>query len=218
MEFSMSHILHLDSSPRSVGEASAQHSRSFSRTLSYEFVTAWKDTHPGDTVSYRDLENPSIPHITEAWIAAAYSPSADRTPELQAAIRFSDELIDELLAADFYVMGIPMYNFTVPSVFKAYLDQVVRPRRTFSIEASGLVGLLKHKKILVITSQGGIYRLGTPQGAYNFHEPYLRYVFEVIGITDVSFIYADALGMGDEARAKSLAAARVEIQSVRSAW
>lgn len=111
-----------------------------------------------------------------------------------------------------------MYNFTIPSVFKAYIDQVVRPRRTFDVEPNGLIGLLTHKKLLVITSQGGIYRPGTPQGAYNFHEPYLRYIFEVIGVTEVSFIYADALGMGDEVRDKSVAAARVEIQSVLSTW
>jgi FMN-dependent NADH-azoreductase len=206
----MSHILHLDSSPRA--------ERSISRTLSHEFIIDWRDAHPGDTVTYRDLGHPSIPHVTEPWIAAAYSQAADHTPELQAAIRFSDELIDELLAADFYVMGIPMYNFGVPSVFKAYLDQVVRPKRTFEIDPSGIIGLLTYKKLLVITSQGAIYRPGTPEGLHNFHEPYLRYIFEVIGVKDVSFIYADALGMGDEARNKSLVAARAEIKRAIATW
>ena len=111
----MSHILHLDSSPRT--------ERSVSRTLSHEFVTAWKEVHTNDTVTYRDLGHQSIPHVTEPWIAAAYSAPADSTPELQAAIRFSDELIDELLAADRYVMGIPLYNFSVPSVFKRPLQK-----------------------------------------------------------------------------------------------
>ena len=84
----MSHILHLDASPRA--------ERSISRTLSYEFLIAWKDAHSGDTVTYRDLGHQSIPPITEAWIAAAFSSPADRTPELQEALRLSDELIDEL--------------------------------------------------------------------------------------------------------------------------
>jgi FMN-dependent NADH-azoreductase len=204
----MSHILHLDSSPRA--------ERSFSRTLSHEFVTSWKEAHSGDTVTYRDLGHQAIPHVTEPWIAAAYSAPAEHTPELQAAMRFSDELIDELLAADRYVMGIPLYNFSVPSVFKAYLDQIVRPGRTFAMDANGYTGLVKNKKLLVVTAQGGSYRLGTPTGGYNFHEPYLRAIFGFIGITDVSFIYADGL-MGED-REKSVAAARAEMQTAISAW
>ncbi len=206
----MSHILHLDASPRA--------ERSLSRTLSHEFLTAWKDTHSGDTVTYRDLGHQSIPHVTEAWIAAAYSSPAEHTPELQAAIRLSDELVDEFLAADRYVMGLPMYNFSVPSVFKAYLDQIVRVGRTFAVDSSGYTGLVKDRKMLVVTAQGGSYRPGTPTEAYNFHEPYLRAIFGLIGITDISFIYADGLAMGDAAREKSVAAARAEIQSAIATW
>jgi FMN-dependent NADH-azoreductase len=206
----MSHILHLDSSPRA--------ERSVSRTLSHEFLTAWKEAHSGDTVTYRDLGHQSIPHVTEPWVAAAFSSPADYTPELQAAIRFSDELIDELLAADRYVMGIPVYNFNVPSVFKAYLDQIVRLGRTFAINANGYTGLVKNKKLLVFTAQGSSYGPGTPTRGYNFMEPYLRAIFGFMGMTDVSFINADGLTMGDEAREKSLAAARAEIQSMIATW
>jgi FMN-dependent NADH-azoreductase len=206
----MSHILHLDSSPRA--------ERSISRTLAHEFVTSWKESRPGDTFTYRDLGHQSIPHVTEPWIAAAFSSPTDHTPELQAAIRFSDDLIDELLAADRYVMSIPLYNFSVPSVFKAYLDQIVRPGRTFAVDANGYTGLVKDKKLLVVTAQGGIYRPGTPMADYNFHEPYLRAIFGLIGITDLSFIYADGLAMGDEAREKSVAAARAQIDSAISTW
>ena len=206
----MSHILHLDASPRA--------ERSISRTLSSEFMAGWKDTHPNDTVTYRDLGHQAIPHVTEAWIAAAFSSPADRTRELQEAIRLSDELIDELLAADSYVVGLPMYNFSVPSVFKAYLDQIVRVGRTFTVDSSGYTGLVKGKKMLVITAQGGSYRPGTPTAAYNFHEPYLRAIFGLIGITDISFIYVDGLAMGDAAREKSVAAAREEIQTAITTW
>jgi FMN-dependent NADH-azoreductase len=204
----MSHILHLDSSPRT--------ERSFSRILSHEFVTAWKQAHPGDTVTYRDLGHQAIPPVSEPWIAAAYSSPVDHTPELQTAIRLSDALIDELLVADRLVMGIPLYNFSVPGVFKLYIDQIVRAGRTFN--PNGYTGLVKNKKIMVITSQGGIYRPGTIGAANNFHEPYLRAIFGFIGIDDISFIYADGLEKGDEARLKSLAAARAEIQSVLSTW
>ena len=206
----MSHILHLDASPRG--------DRSLSRTLSSEFMSAWKDAHPNDTVTYRDLGHQSIPHVTEAWIAAAFSSPADHTPELQTAIRLSDRLIDELLAADRYVMGVPMYNLSVPSVFKAYLDQIVRVGRTFAVDSSGYTGLVKDRKMLVVTAQSGSYRPGTPTEAYNFHEPYLRAIFGLIGITDISFIYADGLAMGDEARERSVAAARAELQSAIATW
>lgn len=206
----MSHILHLDASPRV--------ERSISSALSDEFMTAWKDIHFSDTVTYRDLGHQSIPHVTEAWIAAAYSSPADHTPELQEAVRLSDELIDELLAADRYVVGLPMYNFSVPSVFKAYLDQIVRVGRTFAVDSSGYTGLVKDRKMLVVTAQGGSYRPGTPTEAYNFHEPYLRAIFGFIGITDISFIYADGLAMGDEARKQSVTAARAEIQSAIATW
>jgi len=206
----MSHILHLD--------ASARAERSISRTLSYEFITAWKDTHPNDTVTYRDLGHQNIPHVTESWIAAAFSNPADHTPELQAAIRLSDELIDELLAADRYVIGLPMYNFSVPSVFKAYIDQVVRAGRTFAVDENGYTGLVKDKKMLVVTAQGGNYRPDTPTAGYNFHEPYLRAIFGLIGITDISFIYADGLASGEAEREQSIAAARSAIQNAIGSW
>jgi FMN-dependent NADH-azoreductase len=115
-------------------------------------------------------------------------------------------------------MSIPLYNFNVPSVFKAYLDQIVRAGLTCAHDANGFTGLVKDKKILVITAQGGIYRPGTPMESYSFHEPYLRHIFGFIGITDVSFIYADGLSMGDQARDKSLAIARTEIQAAISTW
>ncbi|MCX7594467.1 MAG: NAD(P)H-dependent oxidoreductase, partial [Fischerella sp.] len=114
----MARLLHIDSSPR--GE------RSHSRRMTKEFVDAWKQSHPADVIIYRDVGRNPVAHIDEAWIAAAYTPLEQRTPQLQEAIRISDLLIDEFLAADLYVIGIPMYNFTIPSTFKAYIDQIVR--------------------------------------------------------------------------------------------
>lgn len=205
----MAHILHVDTSPRA--------ERSISRNLSHEFVTAWKAAHPNDTVTYRDLGHHPVPHVTEAWIAAAFSPPAEHTPELAEAIHISNELVDELLAADRYVFGVPLYNFSVPSTFKAYIDQIVRIGRTFLVDSNGFKGLVEGKKALVIISAGGSYRIGTPTGAYNFHEPYLQAIFGFIGITDVSFIYADGLS-GNEGPEKALAGAQAEIQTTIASW
>lgn len=206
----MAHILHIDSSPRA--------ERSVSRTLSKEFIAAWKASHPDDTVTYRDLGHHPVPHVNEPWIAAAFTPPTEHSPELTEAIRLSDELVDELLAADRYVFGVPMYNFNVPSTFKAYIDQIVRVGRTFAVDATGYTGLATGKKLLVITSQGATFRPGTPTAAYNFHEPYLRTIFGFIGITDVTFIYADGLNLGDEVREKSLTEAQASIESAIASW
>lgn len=162
----MTRILHVDASPRA--------ERSVSRTLSQEFIAAWKAAHPDDTLTYRDLGHESVPHVNEPWIAAAFTAPTEHSPELAEAIRLSDELIDEFLAADRYVFGVPMYNLSVPSVVKAYIDQIVRVGRTFTVDSTGYAGLVKDKKMLVVTAQGGSYRPGTPTAAYNFHEPYLR--------------------------------------------
>lgn len=206
----MAHILHVDSSPR--GE------RSYSRTLSYEFITSWKTAHPDDTVTYRDLGHNPVPHVDEPWIAAAFTPPEARTPELDKAIQLSDALVNEFLAADRYVFGVPMYNFNVPSTFKAYIDQIVRVNRTFAVENGGFKGLVEGKKILIVTARGGSFRPGTPMAAYDFQEPFLRAIFGFIGITDVNFIHADNLAAGDEACDQSIAESRAAIQEAVASW
>jgi FMN-dependent NADH-azoreductase len=202
-------ILHIDSSPR--GE------RSHSRELSKEFVTAWKAAHPEDAIAYRDLGHYPVPHVNEAWIAAAFSPPATHTPELTEAIRISDELVDEFLAADRYVFGVPMYNFNIPSTFKAYIDQIVRINRTVAMEAQGFRGLVEGKKAVIITARGGDFSATSPAVAYDFQEPYLRTIFGFIGITDIQFINANSLNEGD-ARTQSLAEARAAIQDAIAQW
>jgi FMN-dependent NADH-azoreductase len=202
----MTHILPLDSSPRG--------NRSISRTLTKEFINEWKQIYPGDRVTYRDVGSCPVPPIDESWIAASFSPPDQLTPELTAALNISDELIDELLAAELSVFGIPMYNYSVPANFKAYIDQIVRVRRTFVVSSNGYEGLLKNKKMLVITTRGGSYSAG----ALDFQEPYLRAVFELIGITDITFIHAENLSAGAEAHQQSLATARVAIQQFIASW
>ncbi|MBH8576608.1 FMN-dependent NADH-azoreductase [Nostocaceae cyanobacterium CENA369] len=207
----MANILHIDTSPR--GE------RSISRSLCYEFITSWKDAHPGDTVTYRDLGHNPVPHVDESWIAAAFTPPEARPPELTEAIKLSDNLVDEFLAAERYVFGVPMYNFNIPSTFKAYIDQIVRVGRTFAFENNAYKGLVdSSKKVLVVTTRGGAFSPGTPLAAYDYQEPYLRAVFAFIGLTDVTFIYAENLNSGDDARQQSLAAAKDAIAQAVANW
>lgn len=160
-----------------------------------------------------------VPHLDELWIAAAFTPPPARTPELVEAISLSDSLVDELLAADRYVFGIPMYNLNIPSTFKAYIDQIVRAGRTFAVDENGYQGLIdSSKKALIITSRGGTFAPGTPLEAYDFQEPYLRSIFGFIGITDITFIHADNLNSSDEAREKSLEAAKEAIADAVANW
>ncbi|MBD2729610.1 FMN-dependent NADH-azoreductase [Nostoc sp. FACHB-892] len=199
-------LLHLDSSPR--GE------RSISRSLTQQFVTLWKQMHPDVPVIYRDLGRYPVPVIDEAWITAAFCPPAQLTPALESALMISDELIAELLAANLYIFGIPMYNYSVPASFKAYIDQIVRVRRTFVVGANGYEGLLNDKKALVITTRGGSYA-GEP---LDFQEPYLRAVFDFIGVADVTFIHAENLAMGVDERKRAIATAHEAIQQVVETW
>ncbi|MEH1883710.1 FMN-dependent NADH-azoreductase [Nostoc sp.] len=205
----MVNILHIDSSPRA--------ERSHSRELSKEFVSAWRAAHPEDAIAYRDLGHHPVPHVDEAWIAAAFSPPETHTPELAEAIRISDELVDEFLAADRYVFGVPMYNFNIPSTFKAYIDQIVRINRTVALNDQGFKGLVEGKKAVIITARGGDFSPASPAVAYDFQEPYLRTIFGFIGITDIQFINANRLNEGD-ARTQSLAEARAAIQDAIAQW
>src|SRR5260221_8537960 len=130
----MMSLLHIDSSANLEG--------SHSKALAREFVANWQKQNPGEEVIYRDLGSRPVPPIDQHFIAGLHVPPDQRTPEQAAAYPISDELIDELIAADSYVFAVPMYNFSVPSHFKAYIDQVVRIGRTIGLGASGIEGLL----------------------------------------------------------------------------
>ncbi len=203
----MAHILHLDASPR--GDAS------HSRTISGEFVQAWLQTHPGDTVTVRDLGHQAIPHVNEEFIGAMYTPAESRTPAQVEALKLSDELIAELKSADIYVFGVPMYNFGVPSVFKAYIDQVIRAGETFN--PANYSGLLTGKKLFVVTARGGGgYGPGEAREAYNVQDPAIRAAFGLAGVTDQTYIHVNNTSRGDETPT-ALAAAREQIKSLAGA-
>lgn len=203
----MSHILHLDSSPRE--------SRSVSRALTKEFVSNWVQQHPQGTVTYRDVGLHPVPPVDELWIAAAFNKSEVLPAELSKALQISNELIAELLQAECYVFGIPMYNFSIPANFKAYIDQIVRINRTFT---PAWEGLLKHKKMLIISTRGSSYAAGTDLASYDFQEPYLRAIFGFIGGCNITFIHAENLNEGEEARQQSLTKAHDLIQQMITTW
>lgn len=204
----MPQLLHIDASPR--GE------RSHSRRLSGEFVKIWQQFHPQYTISYRDVGRNPLPHVDEAWIAAAYTPAEERTPQHQAAIHLSDRLVDEFLAADIYVIGTPMYNFSIPSALKAYIDQIVRIGRTFAFTpenpATPYQPLVLDKKMYIIAVRGGSgFGAGGQYEQMNFQTPYLATVFGFIGITDITFVEMENDELGGEELKEAIANARTQI-------
>jgi FMN-dependent NADH-azoreductase len=178
----MTTLLHLDTSPLA---------NSVSRELTREFVSNWKASHPAGKVINRDLAaNPPKP-VDQAWIYAAFTPEAAQQPEQKALLAYSEESIGELEQADEYVIGVAMHNFSIPSVLKLWIDQVLRGGRTFAYGGpDGPKGLLSGKKATVLVATGGIYDAGTPYAEFNFIDPYLRTILGWIGITDVKFVTA----------------------------
>jgi FMN-dependent NADH-azoreductase len=174
-------LLHLDSSPLE---------SSISRELTREFVKTWKAAHPDGAVIHRDLAATVLKPVDTAWIFSSFTPEASRTPEQKAALAFSDELIAELEAADEYIFGVAMHNFSIPAVLKLWIDQVVRSGRTFAYSENGPMGLLHGKKATILIASGGVYETGTPAEAMNFVDPYLKAILGFIGITDVKFVRA----------------------------
>jgi len=193
----MARLLRIDSSPLG-GDAS------FSRQLTAEFERQWKQTHPQGEVLRRDLATTTLPLVSAEWIGASHTPAANLTGSQRDVLAVSDELIGELEAADEYVFGVAMHNFSIPSALKLWIDQVARAGKTFSYENGKIAGLLRNKKATFLVASGGVYDQGTPMAAMNFAEPYLRSIFSFIGVTDVSFINAGGtskLGYGVERQA-----------------
>jgi FMN-dependent NADH-azoreductase len=184
-----------------------------SRQLGQAFVDKWLAQHPGTSVVERDLAAEPLPHITGATMAAIFTPAEKRSPEQAEIVAFADRLIEELEAADTVLLAVPMYNFTIPSTLKAWIDHVARAGRTFRYTEKGPVGLLKGKRVFIVTSRGGVYTQG-PAKALDFHEPYLRGMLGFLGLDDVTFVHAEGLAISAEAAAESLAGAHKRIESL----
>lgn len=176
----MSTLLHIDSSPL--------YGQSVTRQLTDAFVTQWKASHPNGTVVTRDLNASPISPINAEWVSAAFSPEDARTPQQKESLALSDTLLAELAQADEYVFGVPMHNFSVPSVLKLWIDQIARVGKTFSYDDGVAKGLITGKKATFIVATGGKYDAQTQMASFNFVEPYLRSVFGFLGVTDVTFL------------------------------
>jgi len=198
--------------------ASPRGDSSVSSALTSMFAGLWKQRHPQDTILLRDVGHHPVPHVTEPWVVGAFAPPDAQTAESKAAIAVSDMLVEEFLAADRYIFGVPMHNFNVPSTFKAYIDQLVRPGKTFAVGPTGFEGLVKDKKALFITSSGGSYAPGSAHEGLDMQEPYLRTIFGFIGLTDVRFVVAGSLNRGDDAARKSRVKAERALEELAAEW
>ena len=177
---------------------------SVSRALTATFVDEWKKNHQGDVVA-RDLTKTKLPFVDLPWIAGAYTPGEQHSPEMKEALAVSDELIAELESVEHIVIGTSMYNFSLPAILKAYIDQIVRVNRTFT---ESYEGLLKGKKLTIIIASSGVYTPGSYTENYNAESSYLRQIFGFIGVTDVNIVLAggtSAVDRGQKSREELLA-------------
>lgn len=187
--------------------ASIQGENGQSSQLANRFVSAWQARHPQGRILRRDLAADPVPHLTAARFAAFLAPPEQRTAEQREIAGFSDALIGELRSAELLVLGLPMYNFGVPSQLKAYFDHIARAGQTFRYTAQGPEGLLTGKKAYVFAARGGLYQ-GT---ALDSQTQYVRDFLAFLGIGDVEFVYAEGLAIDAVQRDSALGAARTRI-------
>jgi FMN-dependent NADH-azoreductase len=172
--------------------ASARGAESFSTQLSRGIIDKLLTAHPDSTVVVRDLAKHPFPHLEEAHLQAYFTPAEGRSPQQQAAVRHSDEAIAEVLAADVLVIGCPLYNFTITSSLKAWLDHLTRANLTFRYAPAGPEGLITGKKVYVALASGGIYSEG-PTQPYDFATPYLHWMLGFLGMRDVTVARAEGV-------------------------
>ena len=175
-----------------------------SSRLADEFVALLSEQNPGAEVVQRDIAADPVPHLDGARVGAFFAKPEERSAEQRAVIAYSDALIDELRRADVLVLGLPMYNFGVPSQLKAWFDHLARAGETFKYTEKGALGLLTGKKAYVFAARGGVY------GDQHSQSEFVRQFLGFIGITDVEFVYAEGLAIGPESRNKSLSAAQAQ--------
>jgi FMN-dependent NADH-azoreductase len=173
---------------------------------------AFLKRYPHRSLVERALTAATMPHLDGETFAAMGMPAGGQTGSQRAAVALSDELIAELEAADTIVLAVPMYNFSIPSTLKAWIDHVARRGRTFRYTENGPEGLLKGKKVFVLAARGGFYSKGAPAAALDFQEPYLRAALGFIGLSDVTFVHLEGLAMGPEAANTNRGKALAEIE------
>jgi FMN-dependent NADH-azoreductase len=205
-------IMHVD--------ASAKRERSNSRALSRYFLERLRAARVEFEVDYLDVTLDTPPHVTEAFAIATYTAAHERTPAMQATLASSDALCARLLAADALVFAMPMYNWSMPSAFKAFIDSVTRTGVTYVFAEDGsIVGQLGRHKVLFITSRGADLRAGSPYESMDALTPALKAAFGFLGVTRPTFVDAQPLQFANpEARTEALERARAELAAVATQW
>jgi FMN-dependent NADH-azoreductase len=193
-------LLHIDSSI--LGDNSA------SRQLSAGVVKAWQAAEPGVEVTYRDLADDAINHFSGATLGALGTAAELRDAVQKHEAELSASSLAQFLAADAIVVGAPMYNFTIPTQLKAWIDRIAVAGQTFHYTEAGPEGLCGNKKVIIVSTSGGMHA-GQATGAA--HEGYLKLLFGFLGITDIEIVRAEGLAYGDEVRSKSMSDANVLI-------
>jgi len=198
-------LLHLDSS--ALGAASV------SRQLTAEIVARQKALHPDIAVTYRDLAADPALHLTGAHMAARMGATSDDAT-INADLVKGNAYMDELFAADILVIGAPMYNLSIPTPLKAWIDRVAVAGKTFQYTATGPQGLLKGKKAFIASARGGVYSAGSPAAALEHQESYLIGLLAFLGVTDVKVVRAEGIAFGPQARDAAIAQALQDIEAI----
>jgi FMN-dependent NADH-azoreductase len=193
-------LLHVDSSILGQG--------SVSRGLSADVVETFRSRHPDLSVVRLDLAATPIGHLTAAHLAAAQGAPVDDA--LKSDVAIGQVALEDFLAANIVVVGAPMYNFGIATQLKAWIDRISIAGKTFRYGEHGPVGLCGGKKLVIASSRGGVYSEGSPAASFDHQETYLKAAFGFLGITDITFIRAEGVAMGLEARGAALASARKE--------
>jgi FMN-dependent NADH-azoreductase len=200
----MSKLLHIDSSILG--------GNSVSRQLTAQIVASWRAAHPATEVSYLDLAVDTPSHLSAESLGFRLPAGAAELSEAQQRENaISEALVAQFLAADVIVVGAPLYNFAIPTQLKSWIDRVAQVGRTFTYTDKGPVGLAGGKTVIVASARGGVYSTSEAGNAMEHQESYLKTVFGFFGVTDVRFVRAEGLAMGEAAKAAALAAAQVEV-------
>jgi FMN-dependent NADH-azoreductase len=181
-----------------------------SSQMAAQFIAGWLEANPQAAVVTRDLGATPVPHLTADRFSALISSIEGRTPEQQAVLDFADTLLDELQRADVIVLGLPMYNFGLPSALKAYFDHIARAGVTFRYTEQGPVGMLGGKKVYVFAARGGAYA-GT---SADTQTAYVRNFLGFLGLNEIEFVYAEGLNMGEDSKQSALQTAQGEIRQL----
>ena len=202
----MSKLLHID--------ASILAGNSVSRQLTAQIVDSWRASHPGTEVSYLDLAVDAPSHLSADSLGFRMPADGALSEVQQRENAVSEALVSQFLASDVIVIGAPLYNFSIPTQLKAWIDRLAQAGRTFKYTDKGPVGLAGGKTVIVASSRGGVYSTSDAGNATEHQESYLKVVFGFFGITDVRFVRAEGVAMGDAAKAAALSAADLDIKAV----